>query len=93
MRQQALSFKEKEGTLFYISAGGTKLFRVVVSESEKERLMKACHCNIDGGHFRRDKTAGKVCLASLATNSQTANNAYGTVYCSQLAFRIMIIDL
>ncbi len=62
LRQQAQSFQEKDGSLFYSLAGGTKLCRVVVSKSEKERLLKACHGGIDGGHFGRDKTASKVCL-------------------------------
>ena len=29
---------------------------MVVIKQEKERLMKACHDGIDGGHYGRDET-------------------------------------
>ena len=60
LRQQAEIFKVKNGVLFHCSASEPKLRRVVVSQAEKERLIKACHDGIDGGHFGRDKTTSKV---------------------------------
>ena len=61
LRQQARSFEEKNGILYYCSVVNPKPRRVVVSKAEKQRLIKACHDGIDGGHFGRDKTTSKVC--------------------------------
>ena len=56
LRQQARSFEEKNRILYYCSVVNPKPRRVVVSKAEKQRLIKACHDGIDGGHFGRDKT-------------------------------------
>ena len=64
LRQQAATFDEKDGVLFHSSKGpnGERLLRrVVATDSEKNRLIRACHDGIDGGHFGRDKTLSKVC--------------------------------
>ena len=37
-----------------------RLRRVVVTTTEKNRLIQACHDGIDGGHYGRDKTLSKV---------------------------------
>ena len=34
--------------------------RVIVNEEEKKRILRICHEGIDGVHFGRDKTYGKV---------------------------------
>ena len=34
--------------------------RVIVKEEDKKRILKMCHEGIDGMHFGRDKTYGKV---------------------------------
>ena len=34
--------------------------RVIVKEDEKRRILRMCHDGIDGMHFGRDKTYGKV---------------------------------
>lgn len=65
LRQQAENFEESDGTLFHTSSAGTKLCRVVVGKAEKDRLMKACHSGIDGGHFGRDKMTIKVYYSYL----------------------------
>ena len=62
LRQQAQCFEEKDGILYRSSSAEAKLRRVILSNTEKDRLMKACHNGIDGGHFGRDKTISKVCL-------------------------------
>ena len=58
LRQQAGCFEEKNGILFHRSRDGPK--RLVICESEKARLLQACHDGVDGGHFGRDKTLSKV---------------------------------
>ena len=69
LRQQAASFEEKGGILYYRSQSGdsssARLRRVVVGEAEQERLIRACHDGVDGGHFGRDKTLSKVCKQNL----------------------------
>ena len=62
LRQQAASFTQTDGVLFYLPGGqGRKpLRRVVVSQAEKARVIHACHDGVDGGHFGRDKTLSKV---------------------------------
>lgn len=62
LRQQAQCFIEKDGVLFRCSTD-SKHLRVVISLAEKERLIKACHSGVDGGHFGRDKTTSKVFFA------------------------------
>ena len=34
--------------------------RVIVKEEEKKQILRMCHDGIDGMHFDRDKTYGKV---------------------------------
>ena len=34
--------------------------RVIVKEEEKKRILRMCHQGIDGMHFGRDKTYGKI---------------------------------
>ena len=66
-RQQAAIFEETDGVLFHISKGkdGEKILRrVVANTSEQQRLIRACHDGIDGGHFGRDKTLSKVYMFS-----------------------------
>ena len=64
LRQQAACFEEKEGVLFHCSKDSEtelkRLRRVVVTTTEKNRLIQACHDGIDGGHYGRDKTLSKV---------------------------------
>ena len=46
--------------------------RVIVKEEEKKQILRMCHDGIDGMHFGRDKTYGKVyhCLETyLAISS------------------------
>ena len=47
LRQQAASFEEKDGVLFYRSESGdarsSRQRRVVAAQSEQERLIRACH--------------------------------------------------
>ena len=43
------SIEEKNGVLFHRSRDGPK--RVVICESEKTRLLQACHDDVDGGHL------------------------------------------
>lgn len=62
LRQQAATFEEKDGILYH-SSQGKSLRRVIVDQAEKTRLIRACHDGIDGGHFGRDKTMSKVCVA------------------------------
>ena len=64
LRQQAATFDEKGGVLFHSSKGpnGERLLCcVVATDSEKNRLIRACYDGIDEGHFGRDKTLSKVC--------------------------------
>ena len=46
LRQQAGCFEEKNGVLFHRSRDGPK--RVVIRESEKTRLLQACHDGVAG---------------------------------------------
>ena len=71
LRQQAASFKERDGVLFYRSddAHSSLLRRVVPAQSEQERLIRACHDGVDGGHFGRDKTLSKVRELNTSNNS------------------------
>ena len=34
--------------------------RVIVKEEDKQKILSMCHDGIDGMHFGRDKTYGKV---------------------------------
>ena len=34
--------------------------RVIVKEEDKQRILAMCHSGVDGMHFGRDKTYGKV---------------------------------
>ena len=46
LRQQAASFEEKDGILYYRShsnGSSAGLRRVVVGQTEQERLVRACH--------------------------------------------------
>ena len=36
--------------------------RVIVKEEKKKRILQMCHNGIDGMHFGRDKTYGKVII-------------------------------
>ena len=65
LRQQATSFKEKDGVLYHKQAGPTggviNMQRVVSSKEERTRLIRACHVGTDAmNHYRRDKTLSKV---------------------------------
>ena len=64
LRQQADFFKEQDGVLYHkqvdSTSNTTNLQRVIVSKEEKLRVIQACHDGIDGCHFGRDKTLGKV---------------------------------
>ena len=43
LRQQAQCFEEKDGILYRSSSTEAKLRRVILSNTEKDRLMKAFH--------------------------------------------------
>ena len=39
--------------------------RVIVKAEDKQRILSICHSGVDGIHFGRDKTYGKVSLRQL----------------------------
>lgn len=43
--------------------------QVIVKEEDKKRILKMCHEGIDGMHFGRDKTYGKVALQFVTSSS------------------------
>ena len=60
LRQQATSFKEKDGVLYHKQAGPTggiiNMQRVVSSKQEQTRLIRACHVSTDANyHYGHDK--------------------------------------
>ncbi len=58
--QQCLYLPEKDSTSMQ------RMRRIVVKQEEKNRILKMyemCHDGVDGMHFGRDKTYGKVCSA------------------------------
>jgi hypothetical protein len=78
LRQQAASFEEKGGILYYRSqsdSSSVRLRRVVVGEAEQERLIRACHDGVDGGHFGRDKTLGKAWQEMLHSTAKLVMSA------------------
>ena len=58
LQQQCLYLPEKDST------GIHRMRRVVVKQEEKSRILNMCHDGLDGMHFGRDKTYGKVYLSS-----------------------------
>lgn len=47
------------------TVGVSRKRRVIVKEEEKKKILSMCHSGIDGMHFGRDKTYGKVCLLKV----------------------------
>ena len=73
LRQQAACFEENDGILFHCSKDSKAkrkiLRRVIVTQDEKNRIFRACHDEIDGGHYGRDKTLSKLReTVSIATH-------------------------
>ena len=64
LRQQAACFEENDGILFHRSKDSKakrKIFRhVIVAQDEKNRIIRACHDEIDGGYYGREKTLRKL---------------------------------
>ena len=56
LQQQCLYLPEKDST------GMHRMRRVMVKQEDKSRILNMCHDGLDGMHFGRDKTYGKVYL-------------------------------
>ena len=59
--------------------GVVNLQRVVASRVERTRLIRACHDDIDGSHFGRDKNLNRVSQVQgvfLGKNFRGANQCF-----------------
>ena len=71
IRQQADMFVLKERLLYYRATdavGEISLKRVIANETDKAKIIFACHDGVDGCHYGTDKTRAKVsnCISPSA---------------------------